>query len=307
MMSNRTVQHNTLYSRLDIVFEQIAKPCTSIHCHHALTFVSTTYLFALLSKRRLSRFKTWFALMISSLVYCISFLLLVGHQTGPEPPFGLCLFQAGLIYAAPPGVAAAGLAFVVELFLRLTTTMDNRQLDLRIITGLLFLPPLAHQIVFWIAMSTGLSNRNMIQREPHQMFCDFAGKLPTTVTGSVTGALTVIIIMIELYTIYYFWRKRHIFGDLRRRYQSGPIFPFALFVRVGFFTIAGGLAILLVYQLNAPSSSSSDTGTLTDLLAIIPLLIAIVFGTQEQDLVQMYKFWKKRGSPKDTFDPATDG
>ncbi|KAJ3715993.1 hypothetical protein C8R42DRAFT_778731 [Lentinula raphanica] len=260
----------------------------------ALALISLTYLFALLSKRP-QRMKTWFALMVSSLVYCISYLLLVGHQTGPEPPLGLCLFQAGLIYAAPPVVAAAGLAFVVEvslsfsylstthltgvgkLYLRLTTMMVSRKLDPRIITGLLFLPPLTHQVTFWIAMFTGLSNLGAIQRNSQQMFCHLLDDLPTTVTGILAAVLVVSMILLELYTIYYFWRQRGIFRDLRRRHQSGPIFPFALFVRVGFFTFAGGLGIILID------------------------IMAIVFGTQE-DFVQMYNSWKRRGSTKDTYE-----
>ncbi|KAJ3773507.1 hypothetical protein FB446DRAFT_732743 [Lentinula raphanica] len=265
----------------------------------ALALISLTYLFALLSKRP-QRMKTWFALMVSSLVYCISYLLLVGHQTGPEPPLGLCLFQAGLIYAAPPVVAAAGLAFVVELYLRLTTMMDSRKLDPRIITGLLFLPPLTHQITFWIAMFTGLSNLGAIQRNSQQMFCHLLDDLPTTVTGILAAVLVVSMILLELYTIYYFWRQRGIFRDLRRRHQSGPIFPFALFVRVGIFTFAGGLGIILIDIMGQSATAYISTGTM-DLLAIVPILIAIVFGTQE-DFVQMYNSWKRRGSTKVTYE-----
>lgn len=48
------------------------------------------------------RMKTWFCLIISCIFYCISFVILVGQQDGPQPSFALCTFQAGLIYAAPP-------------------------------------------------------------------------------------------------------------------------------------------------------------------------------------------------------------
>ncbi|KAJ3898700.1 hypothetical protein F5879DRAFT_979651 [Lentinula edodes] len=90
----------------------------------ALALVSATYLSALFSTK-LQRLKTWFALMVSSLLYCISFLLLLGHQTGASPSLGLCLFQAGLIYAAPPSVAAAGLAFIVEVSYHLLILLDS--------------------------------------------------------------------------------------------------------------------------------------------------------------------------------------
>lgn len=45
--------------------------------------------------------KVWLNLMIAWLAYSISYLLLVGRQTGPEPPFALCLFQAAMVYAVP--------------------------------------------------------------------------------------------------------------------------------------------------------------------------------------------------------------
>lgn len=43
----------------------------------------------------------WFNVIVSWIFSASSFLLLMGRQTGPEPPFGLCLFQSMLIYAAP--------------------------------------------------------------------------------------------------------------------------------------------------------------------------------------------------------------
>ncbi|KAJ3898701.1 hypothetical protein F5879DRAFT_591910 [Lentinula edodes] len=76
------------------------------------------------------------------------------------------------------------------------------------------------------------------------MFCHINDNLPTTVTGVTVVALLVLMILLELYTVYYLWRLRSIFRDLRRRCQCGPIFPFALFVRAGTYTFAGGLGIM---------------------------------------------------------------
>ncbi|KAJ4480062.1 hypothetical protein J3R30DRAFT_2573018 [Lentinula aciculospora] len=268
----------------------------------ALALLSGTYLSAMFSEK-LERMKTWFALMVSCLLYCISFLLLVGHQTGAIPSLSLCLFQAGLIYAAPPSVAAAGLAFVIELYLRLSTKLTNKTLDRRLITALLFLPAIVHQLIFWIAMFTGLSKQDTVQRDSQQMFCHIENDLPSIVTGVSVVVLVVMMILLELYTVYYLWRARSIFRDLRRRCQCGPIFPFALFVRVGIYTLLGGFAIIMVdILLNKNSAASHGTGTL-DLLAVIPLSIAIVFGTQE-DIVEVYKFWRQRSRPADPAVPV---
>jgi hypothetical protein len=51
--------------------------------------------------RNVLRSPLWFAFMGSWMLYCFSFLLLVGQQLGPEPPFGICLFQAALVHAVP--------------------------------------------------------------------------------------------------------------------------------------------------------------------------------------------------------------
>jgi hypothetical protein len=43
----------------------------------------------------------WFRHMIAWIIYSITFLLLVGHQLDPNPPFGVCVVQAAFVYAAP--------------------------------------------------------------------------------------------------------------------------------------------------------------------------------------------------------------
>ncbi|KAJ4469794.1 hypothetical protein C8R41DRAFT_924986 [Lentinula lateritia] len=288
----------------------------------ALALVSATYLSALFSTK-LQRLKTWFALMISSLMYCISFLLLLGHQTGASPSLGLCLFQAGLIYAAPPSVAAAGLAFIVELYLRLFTTLTSRKLDKRLITALLFLPPLTHQFVFWIALFTGISKQHTVQRNTQQMFCHINDNLPTTVTGVTVVALLVLMILLECTQIvpvdfqlscnmFQQYTQSIIFGVYA--VSSGiyggvaNVAPFfhlhCSFGRELTHLLEGWESFWSTFFLNTSSAASSGTGT-QDLLAIIPLSIALVFGTQE-DIVQMYKFWKKRGLPAGSPQPNID-
>ncbi|KAJ7756506.1 hypothetical protein DFH07DRAFT_481743 [Mycena maculata] len=117
----------------------------------ALVFLVAMLLPALLSGS-VQRMKTWFNLIFACIIYSISFILLIGHQSGPEPPYALCVFQGGLIYAAPPAIAAAGFAFVFELYLKLSSTLRASEINGRFITMLLLIPPLAHVIVFWVAI-----------------------------------------------------------------------------------------------------------------------------------------------------------
>ena len=58
-------------------------------------------LLTVLLSSNVRRTPTWFGLMASWMVFTLSNLLIVGHQIGPDPGFGICLTQAGFVYASP--------------------------------------------------------------------------------------------------------------------------------------------------------------------------------------------------------------
>ncbi|KAJ7019914.1 hypothetical protein C8F04DRAFT_324139 [Mycena alexandri] len=60
-----------------------------------------TLLPAMLSAN-IHRRKTWFSMITSWIIYALSYLFILGHQFGPEPPRGLCVLQMIFIYASPP-------------------------------------------------------------------------------------------------------------------------------------------------------------------------------------------------------------
>ncbi|THV02060.1 hypothetical protein K435DRAFT_836633 [Dendrothele bispora CBS 962.96] len=217
--------------------------------------------------------KTWFCLMLSSIVYCISFLLLAGHQGGSSPPFALCIFQAGLIYAAPPGVAASGFAFVIELYMRLSSSLTMTEMSHRKITAY------------------GISHQPLVERIPSGMYCHVNAFVPTTVTGITVGTLMVAMLLLEG---YYLWKRRSGFQSLRAR-GSDSLFTYKLLVRVAVFTLGGLMAILVTVLMNSETSSSGSALTL-NLLAILPLVVAILFGAQT-DYLKVYIFWKKKRPP----------
>jgi hypothetical protein len=51
--------------------------------------------------KSIRRSSTWWSLIISWMAYSGGYLLIVGHQIGKEPRFGLCAFQAAVVYATP--------------------------------------------------------------------------------------------------------------------------------------------------------------------------------------------------------------
>lgn len=66
----------------------------------ALVSLSIVLLTAWASPR-IRRVPTWYLYIVSWDVYSLSYLLILGKQTGSEPVWGLCLFQSMMIYAAP--------------------------------------------------------------------------------------------------------------------------------------------------------------------------------------------------------------
>jgi len=267
----------------------------------ALVLLVAMLLPALLSQS-VHRMKTWFNLIVACIIYCTSFLLLLGRQSGQEPPFQLCVFQAGLIYAAPATVAAAGFAFVIELYLRLSSTLSASEVSGRRITILLFISPIVHLVVFWVAIFTALSepaeagSSSIVQRDPSGQYCHINSNTPTTVTGVTVVLFIALMIIMEVYTVVYLVRRRSVFRGIRL--PSGT-FPLPLFIRTVSYTLAGGLGIILVdILMNSSAATSGSKYVVTDLMAIIPLSVALVFGSQ-MDIINLYTC-RRRKAPNQT-------
>ncbi|KAJ6576547.1 hypothetical protein DFH09DRAFT_363315 [Mycena vulgaris] len=50
---------------------------------------------------RVHRISAWYSFMASWMFFCLLYFIMVGQQVGAEPPFGVCITQAALIYPAP--------------------------------------------------------------------------------------------------------------------------------------------------------------------------------------------------------------
>ncbi|KAF8917526.1 hypothetical protein CPB85DRAFT_1452710 [Mucidula mucida] len=120
------------------------------------------------------RLKTWFALMIAGLVYSVSFFLIVGRQFGEEPPFGLCLLEASLIYGAPVLTSSLSLLFASELYVILFDAVRSVGRGRR-------------ESSKW----TGLLDHSKILRNPSHVYCYATVSCPYYITD-VVGLFTFI-------------------------------------------------------------------------------------------------------------------
>ncbi|KAJ7227250.1 hypothetical protein GGX14DRAFT_629030 [Mycena pura] len=221
-----------------------------------------------------NRMKTWFALLISTAIYCISFLLLLGQHTGPEPPLPICTLQAGLIYAGPPLLACAGLLFVVELYMRLSAIVMSRKVNENFIYWMLWILPIVHTVDFWVAIMHGLADIHTISRDPSGLYCHITQKVPTTFTGVLTGIFVALMFVVESVTI-------------------------VLMLRDGCLIVSCEYSLIDILVNTNDSSDDSTTSYVTltflavpNICGSVPLSVSIVFGAQ-MDIVKWYTFWRK--------------
>jgi hypothetical protein len=85
----------------------VAEPVVSLLAlYNALEIFGLVSLCAVLLtaifSSKVQRTATWFSFINAWIFSCLGHLVLLGQQTGPQPEFGLCLFQAAVIYAAAP-------------------------------------------------------------------------------------------------------------------------------------------------------------------------------------------------------------
>ncbi|KAK0213626.1 hypothetical protein IW262DRAFT_319815 [Armillaria fumosa] len=234
----------------------------------ALLFLTMTIIPAAMVKS-ICRTKTWFSLLISCMVYCISFLLLLGHQSGPVPPLGLCLINASLVDAGLPSISAAGLILMIEM---------------------LWCPLVVHAVVFWVVMAFGLSDMKKVERVHSGFYCRVDHLASYLVPAILIFFFTINMFSLEGFTIVHLLRERNLsFLDVIRCCGSMAPIALKLFVRCFLYTLViCGMVIIVMTDLSGLSTMH--------LLAFIPLSIAILFGSQA-DILRVYMFWRSRPPP----------
>ncbi|KAH8796190.1 hypothetical protein DL96DRAFT_1092540 [Flagelloscypha sp. PMI_526] len=65
---------------------------------------------------RVHRSWNWYMAMTFWNLSCVEHLLLLSRQTGPQPPYGLCLIGAAFVYSAPSASAFATACLVVQFY-----------------------------------------------------------------------------------------------------------------------------------------------------------------------------------------------
>ncbi|KAF8216584.1 hypothetical protein K438DRAFT_1953500 [Mycena galopus ATCC 62051] len=246
----------------------------------AIVFIGLGILPALLTGR-VSRTTTWYAFMLSWMWYSITNVLLAGRQSSTEPPFSLCLFQAGLIYASPVFTCATGLAFIIELYLRLGSLKPVQ---------LIVAPLLLNLTVFLEVIIYGLHNRSSVRLNPSGLYCHIATDIQTDFASILVILLIIPTILIEGLTAWTFYRTYR--QEVNPANPQASNWPPTLFIRTVFFTFVASIGIAfgsIGLKDPGPALLASQIAA----QASVPILCALVFLTQ-LDILQSWSLRPNR-------------
>ncbi|KAJ7170506.1 hypothetical protein C8R43DRAFT_981990 [Mycena crocata] len=241
--------------------------------------------------RNVRRSPLWFAFIASWMLYCFSFLILVGRQLGPEPPFELCIFQASLIHATPAYATLTGVCFIIDVFftLRLSVSpMTSHWIPKRRTSFLLALPGITFLSLFILSLVIGLQDHSSVNREPNNMFCHINTGLPTLVSAILSGWSIFIAIGSEIAAaimLHRNWAN----VPLSKAQSSDSHIALGMLIRIALFsllTLLGlSLSVVMLFHLHESDIKWNI------LLPILPTLAAILFGAQP-DIILGWRFWK---------------
>ncbi|KAJ7043684.1 hypothetical protein C8F04DRAFT_1072952 [Mycena alexandri] len=243
--------------------------------------------------RNVRRSKLWFAFMGSCLLYCLAFLLLIGQQLGPEPPFGLCMFQASLIHAVPAFATLTGVCFVVDLYcaMRLSLLPSN-WIPVKRTTFLITLPLVAFFGIVIISLVIGFQDHTNVSREPNNMFCHINTGLPTLVSAVLSACSIFVAIGFEISAGIMIYSHSHctsvskVYSD--KQPTDAHIAP-GMLVRISLFSLLTLLGLVfsavMMFHVYQPEVEWNL------LLPILPTLAAVLFGAQ-RDIILGWRFWK---------------
>ncbi|KAG8898905.1 hypothetical protein FRC00_002146, partial [Tulasnella sp. 408] len=231
-----------------------------------------------------------------------------GHQSGAEPPFGLCLAQASLLSGAPVMSCAAGLALVMQVFLglrnlvkkvstsgRMTPKEDRRyRIDTRWRARAFVIVPYILLFAFTLAsVIIGLGNRSAVTRSRAWLFCSIDGPIVMAVSV-VSAILSGITLIFEAWIAWIFYRH----GTQVASTKTESAFNVRIILRVVAFSFYSGFCWL----------SFVIIGTKSDIVpwmltACVPLVAFVIFGSQKS-VLRVWAFWIPR-TPREEMQPTS--
>jgi len=228
------------------------------------------------------------------MVFPLFYLLNAGHQfKSSNPPFGLCFFQAGLIYAGPPTGGAAVLAFIADVAFGLHSTLFRKTRNPKFATFLLLLPAAVFSVVFMISLLL-VANPQSLQFDSAHMFCGAgAGAVQVKVSAGVFLIALLFILGLEGWIFFMLFRN---WATVRSFRRSNTDLQLSMICRFSVLTVAIGLSATLGAVL-LPENATVG-GIWNIFLVSVPLFAGLAFGTQRDILIRIAHAFRKPHRPR---------
>jgi len=235
------------------------------------------------------RSKPWFSMIATMMIFPWLYLLNVGSQFHPEdpPPIGLCILQAGFIYAGPPACTTAVLCFITDMTLGLRAMLTNRKRNTTFMSALILMPSIIFACVFFEAIMLVNGNRGVHFDGAH-MFCESDNKGPQVKISAILTMLSLVLTLVmEVWTIVMLYRNWAAVRSFRRTKTDLQL---SVMIRFGVFSLVVGFAAVLG-AVTLPNNLQG--GAIWNIFLVsVPLLAALAFGTR-RDIIFAYAFWNK--------------
>ncbi|KAJ7494386.1 hypothetical protein B0H11DRAFT_2004419 [Mycena galericulata] len=249
------------------------------------------------------RSKAWHSMITTMMIFPLFYLLNVGSQFDNEvvPPIGLCILQAGFIYAGPPACTVSVLCLVTDMALGLRSAIYNGKRNKILMSALVVMPSIIFASVFFEAIVLVNSNRGVHFDSAH-MFCESDDQGPQVKISAILTVISLALTLgMEVWAVYILYRNRSVVRNIRRL-QTGTDLQLSVMLRLAVFSLAVSFAAGLG-AVALPANSLG--GAIWNIfLVTVPLLAALSFGTR-RDIMSTYAFWKK--GTKDDFRGDSDG
>ncbi|KAJ6493008.1 hypothetical protein C8R45DRAFT_1095530 [Mycena sanguinolenta] len=250
-------------------------------------------LTAIIWRKIVRRHASWFNFMITWIISCSSYILLLGQPVGRTPNHDLCLSQAALIFSVPTLTSAATSALVIHVYMTMRQVLTmSTHCQKSWATALLIGPyvPTLGMLIFCLRL--GLHNPSLVFRPDDGTYCTFNSKSPGRVSGIVVVIIMVFCLAIE---IIIFRHLRRAWEILKKENYSSV----STIVRVLAFTLIGMLSIILSLLLMVFPNSLNSAFHIV--IAIVPVSSVLIFGTQKD----IFTAWASGFRNRETHDLDT--
>ncbi|KAJ4466006.1 hypothetical protein J3R30DRAFT_3720873 [Lentinula aciculospora] len=249
-------------------------------------------------RRHLAWYNFLASWIISSLSY--SLLLFAGQidLSGDKKsgvPFGLCVFQSSVVYAAPPLTAATMLGMVAQIWFGAHSMLFNKPMVAqKLLTQIvLILPYILFIGISAEALAFGLTHPDSVRVTGSGMYCNSGLTIPGRISAGVVAVVLLPVVIIEIFIVTSLRKYWSIFKNPDT--SQSRINMLSMMIRVLLFSVFGilalGLSVFFFFTIHHGAA-------LNIVIAFIPVMAVFTFASQK-DLLDVWMFWKwrKKESP----------